>query len=76
MRGSQDGKADLHLRVEQDGRAVWRGTDPELPHPAEVLESLDGRFRYLEMNEDGSRPGLRTAQLGAVHALGVLGGGG
>lgn len=69
VRGSQVGKADLHLRVEQDGRAVWRGPEPELPHPAEVLESLDGRFRYLEMSEHGSRPGLRTPQLGAVHAV-------
>jgi superfamily II DNA or RNA helicase len=37
--------------------------------PQEVLASLDSAFSFLEASEDGSRPGLRLPQLGAVHAV-------
>ncbi|MEV6301277.1 hypothetical protein AB0M02_17845 [Actinoplanes sp. NPDC051861] len=49
----------IHLHIGTDERVEWKGPVPALPDPAEVLESLHGRFRYIEASGPGSRDGLR-----------------
>jgi superfamily II DNA or RNA helicase len=46
----------------------WFG-DPSPSTPAQVLASLDGSFSFLEASEESRGLGLRTPQLGAVHAV-------
>jgi superfamily II DNA helicase RecQ len=59
----------VRLPASDDERAPeWIGA-ATLRDPAEVLESLDGQFQFVEGTADGSRRGLRTPQIGAVHAV-------
>lgn len=44
-------------------------TKPEPNDPASVLDSLEGRFTFVQASEDGERPGLWMPQLGAIHAI-------
>jgi hypothetical protein len=50
-------------------RLKWTGSAPALGDPAEVLDGIAGRFRFIEGLPDGSRAGLRRPQIGAVHAV-------
>lgn len=64
-----DSASDVQLLTPGDGtRPTWVGAVP-LRDPAEVLESLEGRFQFVEGTPDGSRRGLRSPQVGAVHAV-------
>jgi superfamily II DNA or RNA helicase len=56
------------VRLDGRGSAGWVGEVSRVG-PGEVLESLVGRFRFTEGSLDGTRPGLRPPQLGAVHAV-------
>jgi len=52
-----------------DGREPqWHGSF-SVADPLHVLESLDGNFRFVEGSLDGARRGLRSPQLGAIHAV-------
>lgn len=52
-----------------DGHASqWIG-NLDTRDPAMVLDSLEGQFQFREGTLDGSRRGLRTPQLGAVHSV-------
>ncbi len=57
--------------VDEDTRFIW------LQHPAlddtikpdEIVKSWDGRFQFREDRPDIEQAGLRTPQLGALHAI-------
>lgn len=66
---AEQAPAAAHLRRDADGHITWAGPASDLPDPATVLESLDERFRYREENLVQDRQGLRTPQLGALHAV-------
>jgi len=53
---------------DSDGSLQWVGK--AVPRdPAEVLDSLQGKFQFVEASADGSRRGLRSPQIGAVHSI-------
>ncbi|MEV0391780.1 DEAD/DEAH box helicase [Polymorphospora rubra] len=71
VHGTQSGRDDRQLLIQNGDETTlcWIGPNLPLSDPAEVLESLHGRFRFVEDSLNGSRRGLRTPQLGAVHAV-------
>lgn len=50
------------------GEVSWI-TMPKQTDPATVVDSLEGKFAFVEASEDGNRPGLWMPQLGAIHAI-------
>jgi superfamily II DNA or RNA helicase len=76
-RGLADGELALKVSKEvldgdpataESPKPSWLGAR-NATSPADVLESLHGRFAFLEGSDDGTTPGLRVPQLGAVHAV-------
>lgn len=59
--------AQSALEVDLEG-AQWVGA-LEMNSPSAVRSSLDAAFRYTEENTAKARKGLRTPQIGAVHAV-------
>lgn len=55
-------------RIPAEDDLSWSG-EATPAAPDGVLASLGGAFRFLEASADGSEPGLRKPQLGAVHAV-------
>lgn len=55
-------------RAPADDELKWVGPRDQ-GTPEAFLESLEEAFRFVEASDDGSRRGLRLAQLGAVHAV-------
>lgn len=56
------------LELPSKDELTWIGAC-ERTAPEVVLQSLQGAFRFKGASEDGTKRGLRTAQLGAVHAV-------
>jgi superfamily II DNA or RNA helicase len=50
------------------GATRWVHRD-QVTSPSEVLEALEGRFQLVEEDRTTGRPGLRTPQIGAIHAV-------
>ena len=61
---SPSGNRVHQLVAQPDGSST-----PPLSHPADVIESLRGRFQFIEGSSDGTLPGLRPPQIGAVHSV-------
>lgn len=68
---SDEGVHESVLLPEVDGNQARQFVPPggQTTDPALVLQSLAGKFRFVEGSVDGERPGLRSPQLGAVHAV-------
>lgn len=65
---------DLDQLDEIDDETEFEWDDSQLlnenfSHPAQILESWDQKFSFREEDPENEKPGLRTPQIGALHAI-------